>query len=92
VPAIRRHSNTIFKYKLLPISRTYFLESKINLFKYQNVLSQQLFNFKDMLSKSWNCKTAPRVGTGRQVVEDVGLIMTARVLNASAVMPAFQPI
>ena len=55
-------------------------------------MSQQLFGFKKSLSKSWNGKSALRVVTGGQVIEDVGRIMTAGVPNGSAVVSAFQSI
>jgi len=55
-------------------------------------LSQQLFGFKETLSKTWNGKSALRDLTGGQVIEDVGRIMTAGVPSASAVVSAFQSI
>lgn len=55
-------------------------------------MSQQLFGFKESLSKSWNGKSALRVVTGGQIIEDVGRIMTAGAPNASAVASAFQSI
>ena len=55
-------------------------------------MSQQLFGFKESLSKSWNGKSALRDVTEGQVIEDVGRIMTAGVPSASAVVSAFQSI